>query len=170
MAQGQGGMPQMTPEQQQLMMQVQQTQQALQQTQQKLQVLQQKVYQDNPELEKQKQSLQDAVSKKMSSGGYDADKELEQLQSIANQYSDGKQKPTQEVIQDFQKRQQAFQMREQQALQDPSIQAKAKTLQESLKAKIEASGSEGKALLADLQKQIEQLEVLRVKANALLKN
>ncbi|AZR82335.1 hypothetical protein [Thiomicrospira sp. S5] len=166
---GGGGMPQLTEEQKQLMMEVQQTQQALQKTQEQLRAIQDKVYQSNPDLVKQKDALQQAISKKMSSGGYDADKELDALKAMVEKYNTGQEKPTQAEIQDFQKRQQAFQMRQQQAFQDPDIRAKAEALQQNLKAKIQASGPEGKALIADLEKQVQKLETLRAKAATMMK-
>ncbi len=105
----------------------------------------------------------------MSSGGYDADKELDALKAMVEKYNTGQEKPTQAEIQDFQKRQQAFQMRQQQAFQDPDIRAKAEALQQNLKAKIQASGPEGKALIADLEKQVQKLETLRAKAATMMK-
>lgn len=166
---GGGGMPQLTEEQKQLMMEVQQTQQQLQKTQQQLRVIQDQVYQSSPELVKQKEDLQQAISKKMSSGGYDADKELNELKAMVAKYNNGQEKPTQAEIQDFQKRQQDFQMRQQQAFQDPDIRAKAEALQQNLKSKIEASGPKGKALVEGLEKQIKKLESLRAKAATMMK-
>ncbi|KUJ75031.1 hypothetical protein AVO42_06640 [Thiomicrospira sp. XS5] len=166
---GGGAMPQLTEEQKQLMMEVQQTQQQLQKTQQQLRAIQDQVYQSSPELVKQKEALQQAISKKMSSGGYDADKELKELKAMVAKYNNGQEKPTQAEIQDFQKRQQDFQMRQQQAFQDPDIRAKAEALQQNLKSKIEASGPKGKALIESLEKQIKKLESLRAKAATMMK-
>ncbi len=166
---GGGAMPQLTEQQKQLMMEVQQTQQQLQKTQQQLRAIQDQVYQSSPELVKQKENLQKAIAQKMSSDGYNADKELDALKAMVAKYNSGQEKPSQAEIQDFQKRQQAFQMRQQQAFQDPDIRAKAEALQQNLKSKIEASGPKGKALVEDLEKQIKKLESLRAKAAKMMK-
>ena len=163
-------MPKLNEEQKAMMMEVQKLQQSLQQTQQALQKVQQKVYQDNPELRQQRDALQKNIASAMSDDDYNAKTELAALNQLVEKYQNGKEKPSQQQIEAFQKKQQRFQQKQRAAVQDPAIQKQAESLQQSVRNAIEASGESGKSLLVRLESQIQKLNALRQKAKKMMQS
>lgn len=158
MAQGQ---VQFSQEQQQMMMQMQQAQIALQQTQQKLQSMQTQAIEKSPELQKKRDTLRSKMTDKMNSGGYDADAELKALNDIIQKYEANGEKPSQEVIVDFQKRQKAFQQKQAEAMQSEEIQTMAQNFEKSVMQAVEKNNPESASLIATLRQQVADVQKLR---------
>ncbi|MGM0517322.1 MAG: hypothetical protein ACQER6_06965 [Pseudomonadota bacterium] len=160
----QGQMPEMTDEQRQLMEEMRSVQQELQQTQQQLQQMEQQAYEANPELGEQRQALQDRIAEKMSAGGYDAQKEFEQMKATAERFQGSDQEPTQEEIQAFRERQQEFQQRQQQAFQDPEVQEMANGLRSDVESEMKQNNPEAAQLFDRMDEKAAQMEQLRERA------
>jgi len=160
----QGQMPQMTQEQRQLMEEMRGVQQELQQTQRQLQEMEQKAYEANPRLGEKREALQDTIAEKMSSGGYDAEKEFEEMKATVNRFQNSEQEPSQEEIQSFQKRQQEFQRRQQQAFEDPEVQEQANGLRSDVESAMKQNNPKAGQLFDKMEEKSAEMEQLRQRA------
>ncbi len=153
----------LSPEQQAIITELKSLQQELQTTQHSLQGLQQQAFEKNPSFVKQREKLQAIVFKKMSTKDYDAAKEVQELQSIASKYQDGKVKPTQEEVLSFRKREQAFQQRQQKALEDPEVQKMTMSLKNDVEKAMIAIEPKTEELMAQLKSKSKKFMELRQK-------
>ncbi|WP_372591591.1 hypothetical protein [Guyparkeria sp.] len=160
----QGQMPELSPEQQQLMEEMRAVQQELQQTQQQLSEMEQQAYESNPELGQQREALQDKIAEKMSGGGYDAEKEFEEMKATMSKYQDGEQQPSESEVQAFQEKQQKFQQRQQQAFQDEEVQQMAEKLRSDVESVMKKSNPEAEQLFNQMDEKAAEMEQLREKA------
>lgn len=162
----QQGQMQISEEQKNLMVQMRQAQMALQQNQQKLQVMQTEVIDGSSELQKQRDALRAKVTEKMNVDGYDSDAELKALGDIIQKYQASGEKPSQEVIMDFQKRQRVFQQKQVQVLQDKEVQAMAQKFEDSVMQAVEKKNPDSADLLKTIQQQSDQVRQLQQKFQA----
>ncbi len=158
-----GQQQQLSPEQKALVTELQSLQQELKTTQDSLQGLQQQAFEKNPSFVKQREKLQAIVFKKISTKDYDAAKEVQELQSIANKYQDGKAKPTKEEVLSFRQRDQAFQQRQQKALQDPEVQKMTMSLKNDVEQAMLAINPKTKELMAQMKSKSKKFKELRQK-------
>ncbi len=154
---------QLTPEQKALVTELQSLQQELQTTQHSLQSVQQQAFKKNPSFVKQREKLQAIVFKKMTTKDYNATKEVQELQSIANKYKDGKAKPTKEEVLSFRQRDQAFQQRQQKALQDPEVQKMTMSLKNDVEQAMLTINPKTKELMAQMKSKSKKFKELRQK-------
>lgn len=117
-----GQAPQLTEEQKQIMTQIQQSQMKLAEAEKTIQELEAKVIGGSPALLKQQEELKNKITSIINSGGYDLEAEQKALQGIMTKYKQSGEKPSDAVIADFQKRQQAMQMKRKQAMENPEVQ------------------------------------------------
>ena len=153
--------PQPTEQQKQLMTKIQSAQAEFQKTEVAIRNLEQKTIQKSPDLQKKRDQLKNKIDEKMSSGGYDAKAEAKALQEITLKYKKSGEKPSQEVIADFQKRQIALQQKQQQVMQDKEVQALMKSFNESLLEEAKKLDPNTEALIMRMQKQVEEIQQLR---------
>lgn len=158
---------QLTPEQQAILTKMQSLQQELQTIQQTLQGIQQQAFEKNPAFVKQQEKLQATVFKKMSSKDYNAEREVEELQTIANKYQDGKTKPTQEEIVSFRQRDQDFQQRQQKAFQDSEVQKMSLSLKNNVEKSMMAINPKTKELMTQMEAKSKKFMELRQKMAAM---
>ncbi|MBO1924404.1 hypothetical protein [Thiomicrorhabdus sp. 6S3-12] len=157
----QQGQMQISEEQKNLMVQMRQAQMALQQNQQKLQVMQSDVIDNSAELQKQRDSLRAKVTEKMNVDGYDSDAEMKALGDIIQKYQASGEKPSQEVIMDFQKRQRVFQQKQMQVLQDKEVQSMAQKFEDSVMQAVEKKNPDSADLIKTIQQQTDQVRQLQ---------
>ncbi|MCL7750803.1 hypothetical protein LV475_04250 [Guyparkeria hydrothermalis] len=160
----QGQMPEMTDEQRQLMEEMRSVQQELQQTQAKLSEMEQQAYENNPELGEKREALQAKIAEKMSSSGYDAEKEFEEMKATMAKYQGGEQQPSEEEVKAFRQQQQEFQQRQQQAFQDEEVQSMAQDLRGEVEQVMKENNPQAKDLFAKMERQAEEMQQLREKA------
>ncbi len=163
-APAQGQMPEMTDEQRQLMEEMRSVQQELQQTQAKLSKMEQQAYQNNPELGEKREALQSKIAEKMSSGGYDAEKEFEQMKATMAKYQGGDQQPSESEVKAFRQQQQEFQQRQQKAFQDEEVQSMAQELRGDVEQAMKANNPQAKDLFAKMERQAKEMQRLRQEA------
>lgn len=172
MAQAQPGMangqPELTAEQKQLVSELQQAQMAFKQTEASVQQLEQKALNQSKDLQKKRAELEAVVSKKMNSKGYDAKKEAAELKAIMQKYQNAKEKPSDQVIADFQKRQQTLQQKQLAAMQDPEVQKTINAFNEAMLKEAKKIEPNTEALLARMQSQIQKIQLIRQKMQATL--
>lgn len=172
MAQAQPGMangqPELTAEQKQLVSELQQAQMAFKQTEASVQQLEQKALNQSKDLQKKRAELEAIVSKKMNSKGYDAKKEAAELKAIMQKYQNAKEKPSDQVIADFQKRQQTLQQKQLAAMQDPEVQKTINAFNEAMLKEAKKIEPNTEALLARMQSQIQKIQLIRQKMQATL--
>lgn len=154
---------QLNPEQQAMLTELKILQQELQATQRTLQGIQQQAFEKNPSFVKQRQKLQATVFKNMSTKDYNAAKEVQDLQSIASKYQDGKIKPTQAEVLSFRQRDQDFQQRQQKAFQNPEVQKMSLSLKKDVEAKMMAIDPKTKDLMAQMETKSKKFMELRQK-------
>ncbi|WP_019555871.1 hypothetical protein [Thiomicrorhabdus arctica] len=154
---------QLSPEKQAIVSELESLQKELQATQHSLQGVQQQAFKKNPSFIKQREKLQALVFKKMSTKDYDATKEVRELQSIATKYQKGKTKPTQEEVLKFRQRDQAFQQRQQKAMQDPEVQKMTMSLKNNVEKAMMAINPKTKELVAQMESKSKKFMQLRQK-------
>lgn len=154
---------QLSPEQQAILTKLKRLQQELQTTQYTLQSIQQQAFKKNPSFIKQREKLQDTIFKHMSTKDYNAVTEVQDLQSIANKYQDGKIKPTQEEVVSFRKRDQDFQQRKQKAFMDPEVQKMSMSLKNKVEKSMMAINPKTKELMAQMETKSKKFMELRQK-------
>ena len=160
----QGQMPEMTAEQRQLMQEMRSVQQELQQTQAQLSEMEQQAYENNPELGQKREALQAKISDKMSSGGYDAEKEFEEMKATMAKYEGGEQQPSEDEVEAFRKQQQKFQQRQQQAFQDEEVQGMAQELRGDVESVMKQNNPEARELFTEMERKAEEMQKLREQA------
>ncbi|MFI9655111.1 hypothetical protein ABGV17_10300 [Guyparkeria sp. GHLCS8-2] len=160
----QGQVPEMTDEQRQLMEEMRSVQQELQQTQAKLSELEQQAYENNPALGDKRDALQAKIAEKMSSGGYDAEKEFEQMKATMSKYQGGAEQPSESEVKAFRQQQQEFQQRQQQAFQDEEVQSLAQDLRGDVEQVMKENNPQANDLFAKMERQAEEMQRLREKA------
>lgn len=160
----QGQVPEMTDEQRQLMEEMRSVQQELQQTQAKLSELEQQAYENNPALGEKRDALQAKIAEKMSSGGYDAEKEFEQMKATMAKYQGGAEQPSESEVKAFRQQQQEFQQRQQQAFQDDEVQSMAQDLRGDVERVMKENNPQANDLFAKMERQAEEMQRLREKA------
>lgn len=160
---------QLSSDQQKLMGQLQQAQAAYQQTAMQVQQLEQKVIVQSKPLQAKQKKLEDLVEKKVNTDGFDVKKEMAELKAIMQKYQSGKEKPTQEVIADFQKRQAVVQQKQATAMQDKDVQKMIKEFNDDMMAEAKKVDPNTEALLARLKSQVEEIQSLRQKIQASFK-
>lgn len=161
MSHGQMAQPEMTAEQKNAMMELRSLQQQMQTTQQTLQKTEQKAFSDTPKLVQQRDKLQATMFEKMSDKGYDAKKELNALQTMMADYQ--KNKPTQDQIGAFRKREAEFQQRQQKAFQDPEVKKQVNALKTDVEAKMTQIDPQTPKLIQQMQTQSKRFMELRQK-------
>ena len=154
---------QLSPEQQEILTELKILQQELQATQRTLQGIQQQAFEKNPSFVKQREKLQATVFNNMSTKDYNAAKEVQELQSIASKYQDGKIKPTQEEVLSFRQRDQKFQQRQQKAFQNPEVQKISQSLKKDVEAKMMSIEPKTKDLIVQMETKSKKFMELRQK-------
>lgn len=166
-----GAMPQqkLSPEQLALMQDFQKTRQSLVQTGNKLAAIEKKAYDKNPALGKQRDKLRDAIRKKMTTKDYDAQARYDELRALVKkiQGEKGDQQARQKDIMDFRQKQQAFVMRQHEALQDKGIQKMVKDLRGKVRAEMLKMDPKSKELFAQMDKDEKHMKQLQQKAMAM---
>ncbi|MBN2872950.1 MAG: hypothetical protein JXJ30_08580 [Halothiobacillaceae bacterium] len=160
----QGKMPELTEEQRQLMEQMRSVRQELQQTQAKLSELEQQAYENNPELGKKRDALQDTIAEKMSDDGYDAAEEFKEMKATMAEYQQGDKQPSQAEVKAFREKQQAFQQRQQKAFQDPEVQSMAEDLRADVKKQMKQDNPKAEELFDKMEQKAEEMQALRQQA------
>ena len=163
MPHGQMPPPQLTPEQQAILPELKSLQQTLQTTQHSLQGIQQKAFEKNPSLIKQREKLQATVFKKMSTKDYNAEAEVQDLQSIASKYQDGKTKPTEAEVLSFRQREQVFQARKQKAFEDSEVQKISTSLKNEVEKAMVAIDPNTNELMTKMESAMKKFMELRQK-------
>ncbi|MDA3807543.1 MAG: hypothetical protein PF440_06440 [Thiomicrorhabdus sp.] len=157
------GQQQLSPEQKSAVTELKSLQKELQAMQSSLQDVQQQAFKKNPSFIKQREKLQAIVFKKMTTKDYNAAKEVQELQAIASKYRGSKAKPTQEEVLSFRQRDQAFQQRQQTALQDPEVQKMTTSLKNDVEQGMIAIDPKTKGLIAKMKSTSEKFMALRQK-------
>ncbi|MFI9651928.1 hypothetical protein [Guyparkeria halopsychrophila] len=163
-APAQGQMPEMTDEQRQLMQEMRSVQQELQQTQAQLSEMEQQAYENNPDLGQKRDALQAKIAEKMSSGGYDAEKQFEEMKATMSKYEGGGQQPSEEEVKAFRQQQQEFQQRQQQAFQDEEVQSMAQELRGDVEQVMKQNNPQAKDLFSKMEERSKEMQQLREKA------
>ena len=154
---------QLTAEQKQLVNELQQAQMKFQETEAIIRKLEEKTINQSKSLQTQRDELDKLVSNKMNSGGYNAKKEAQELQAIMQKYQKAKEKPSQDVIADFQKRQMKLQQKQAAAMQDPEVQKAINDFNDAMMVEAKKIDPNTDALLARLKSQIEKVQSIRQK-------
>lgn len=155
-------------EQQQLFQEIKQTEKELRATQRHLQALQKQVFDQSPELNQKRVDLQNRVLDKMSSGDYNARKEMDELNDIVIKYQLSGEKPPLKEIQKYQERQQMFGRKQQEAFLDPEIQQLSKDLQETMEAEVTKLDPANQQIFNQMKQQISKLQELRQKLQMMM--
>lgn len=149
----------LTSEQMKLMGELQQAEKDFRQTEQSVQQLEQKAIANSKDLQAKRDALQKIVSKKMNSGGFNAEKESAALKAIMDKYKT--EKPSKAVIEDFQKRQMAIRKKQAEVMQEPEVQKNINAFNEAMMAEAKKIDPNTEALLARLKSQMEKIQSIR---------
>lgn len=152
-----------SPEAQGVMQELQAMQQEMQQLMAELRQIQQQATQANPELAAEQEDYRDLVIDAMSDQDFDAEAEIQELQSLQAELQGGDQLGEQErqaKMQELQQKSQQFRSRQQQAMQSDEVTAAREELDQKMQAAMKEQNPQAAELITELNELQEEYQSL----------
>jgi len=150
----------------QMMQQLQQVQRQIMQLSQQLSTIQQTTVESNPELADQRDALMSSLDRNMAEAGYDVESSREKIDHLYRQLQGGElsAEQTRDLTEQFRKEQSSFQMAQQRAMQDETIQIELESLNEGVIDAMREQDENTDVLMGQLQAAQQQYQVLMQRA------
>jgi hypothetical protein len=151
--------PAATPEQNKQMQEIQSVHAEYMELQKRITQIQRDSLQAHPELKKQEQALQDLVLEKMSSTGKSAKDDMDEIIKLEEKLrnSETPESERESLMSDYQKKAIAFRNAQNEAMQNPDVQAAQKKLMDDLMTAMKEKDPQVEQLIQQLQQKQRQL-------------